>query len=435
MLGKGTYGESYQVVHETSNRVFALKRLQLDVGKADEQVKNAILESVIQILLAEESRNEHLGPYVPEFYEIAYDPLQNVLMLRMERLKATLGSLYAGSTPAENDSIVPSSLVNLIQVLTFFQTRFQMNHRDVKSNNVMYVVGPNNEIVVKLIDFGFTCLTWHGLELKASSIYHPSDPCNLVSRDMNNIMYELYMYYARNGFFSHNLKKLMESCLTVRVQGKICKMYKGCPSLGLSKWPENYYFLNDKNVHNPNCEPKRLREILLKFMGMPSKTPSPLVSVSEIAKTRIRECLPEEILNPTTKRCVKRSSRIGKQLMKYAALSTAPPKVLRAPTIQLKPCGPGQARDPTTRRCRKVQPVKVSLSKQPCGPGQVRDPTTRRCRKVQAVKVSLSKQPCGPGQARDPTTRRCRKVVVPLSQRPCPPGKQRHPVTKRCKKI
>ena len=62
--------------------------------------------------------------------------------------------------------------------------------------------------------------------------------------------------------------------------------------------------------------------------------------------THDKQCKPEEILNPATGRCVKRTGRLGQKLLNEQTQSSTPvsPK-------KIKPCKKGQIRSPKTNRC------------------------------------------------------------------------------------
>lgn len=419
-LGKGTYGESFILVDKDDKKC-ALKSIKIDHTNP---IENTLKECIMNIILEKESENELYGPYVPRFYEVAYDiPSQRVL-IRMELMVGTLGSMYYGSPKEQNDKIVPLTLANLAHILDFYYKRLQFNHRDLKSNNVMYTIGDNGEILVKLIDFGFTCLTWNKMKIEGDAYFKPPVKCFLPTRDLTQFVYEIHTSYADR--FSTRLNDLLKETLTFDINGDLCQMYKKCSKYGMDKWLDTYKFLNNKKIMNPKCKADVLEAKLMSFMGLPDKNVHAFMSKIYPVK---HICKPEDIMNPKSGKCVSRKSKSGKRLGQLDERRSPSPSDIavrkarrRMATMKLKPCKEGQVRDPATRRCRSTRKKgrKPTAELKPCREGQVRNPETRRCRKPVASKAKKTRKhipsaklkPCKAGQVRNPVTRRCKKEKV-----------------------
>lgn len=395
-LGKGSYGASFEAIDKAGNRS-AIKIIELRKGdRMMEDVINIVNESIINILLERETEREVDGPFVPRFYEVAYVPLLKSMAIRMEMLRGDLGSLIGNATPKENNTLVPTFIVETAYMLDYLFKRLQFNHRDMKSNNLMYTVGPDGKnIRVKLIDFGFCCLTWNGIRVQGTGYFPPTANCFSLFRDITQFVYELYITY-KNRFTSKLVNQLKE-ILTVTVRGRKCKMYRGCPEYGMIKWPDNYDFLARMNVSNPAGEPaeifRRLKQVFaIKDLDFARNIPSLAEAIA---------CDPTEILDPVSGNCVPKGSPRGQDLVdsvEKRSPAPSPARKKRATTrknIAAKPCkSPDQIRDPVTRRCRKVKAVAAAKTKsktrknvmtKPCTkPGQMRDPVTRRCKMIKA---------------------------------------------------
>lgn len=359
-LGKGTYGNVYQVVHTTLNQVSVIKVIELK--RAD--VSHTIKESIVHILMEKDSEKQPGGPYVPHFYEMAYDPLRNYILLRMERLHGDLRNLIYGSTKEQNDAIIPKALGDISHIMAYFHKTLQFNHRDLKADNVGFVLDDNGNYAFKLIDFGFACITWKGIQIAGSTYFPLTAPCNIPSRDLTSLMFQLLDY--RN-YYSAKLREFIQRMLTFHS----CKMYEGCNLNGFfvkkDDWLSTYDFLNNPRFHNPHAVPKELHRRVLEFLGQAPTPHTTLMTPTNVAITsKIKMCLPEQVLNPKTRRCVRRAGKVGRQILRQMELST--PSPTRKATRQLAPCKPGQVRNERTRRCKYT-----------CPSTQIRNPATKQC--------------------------------------------------------
>ncbi len=367
-LGRGMYGITYQAIHAQTNHVYAIK---VETVKSPEKIGNMIKESIINILLEKESEHQPDGPYVPRFYEMAYDPVRQLVMLRIERLQGTVSGIIPASTHEQNDVLVPQILGDVAHILNFFHKSLRFNHRDLKSNNVGYVIGALGKPVPKLIDFGFSCITWKGVQISGAGYFPITDPCYIPSRDLMQFVYELLKYDRYS--FSARLQAVLEKLLTFPLDNKTCKLFEGCSYkhtyLRKGDWEPLYDFLNNRAVHNPHTEPQALHRHMLEFLGQaPTKHTTPVTPAPHVT-AQIKHCLPEQILNPRTRRCVRRSGKVGRLVQKQTQRQTPSPTAHRTRKTKTKAsCKAVQARNPVTGRCRYS-----------CPSTYIRDPATQRC--------------------------------------------------------
>ena len=310
-LGCGSYGKIYQAIHVLTNQVFAIK--VINVHKQS-HVANTLKESIMNILLEKESETQPDGPYVPRFYELAYDPDRNLILMRIERLHGTLNSIYQAASPQQNDQLVPETLADVAHILNFFYNKLQFNHRDLKSDNIGFFL-KDEKHKIRLFDFGFACLTWKGIHIAGCSYFNINDACYIPSRDLSQLLYELVVFDTR--ILSPRLRYFLQTLLTFPMDHRICRLFEGCRYKGHNllkqDWDNIYSFLN-LGMENPNTMPKELYRRMLGFLGQDA--PAETSPVTPVASLDLKYCLPEQIFNPRTRRCVRRSSKTGKRILR-----------------------------------------------------------------------------------------------------------------------
>jgi serine/threonine protein kinase len=312
-LGSGSYSTIYSATHETENTSYSIKVIPIK----NNTFASVIREAIIHILLEKESANEPNGPYVPRFYEIAYDSYNDCMILRTETIQDILYDRYLASSAEENDTIIPNTLLQLARILTFFYKRLEFNHRDCKPNNILYNYDAHTgRIQIKVIDFGFSCLCWNGVNIHAGD--RMDGVCFRQSRDLTQY---IYATYTDSGLrISEPLKREFRDLLTFPVAGQLCRLYKSCRAYGetISMWGQTYRFLNDLRIENPQGTPQVIERRMLEFLGS-RQTPAGLP-----------HCVPERVLNPQTRRCVLRASAEGRRVLRLSKrYSTPSPKTLR----------------------------------------------------------------------------------------------------------
>lgn len=406
-MGEGEYGMTYQAVDSRTNVAYVVKvvKPRTDMRKS---ILNSLKECIVHILLERESRGQVEGPYVPTFHEVAYDPERRYLLIRMERLYGTLADKYNGATPEQNDANVLESLAGLAQILGFFYKRLRFNHRDLKSDNLMYNYGADGKLVVKLIDFGFACLTWNGVRISGASYFDVTAPCYIPSRDLTQYVYEINRTYKSR--FSPRIREALEDILTFQLRGgNVCQLFRGC-SAGRKQirgWTDIYDFLNSTTMKNPKAVPEAVYGRVMRMLGrpVPHGEPTPIEAVPrQGAAVETVKCLPEQVMNPKTRRCVRRSGAVGRRILRLTQRKSPSPHDptftrmrRRIATAKLRPCREGQVRNPATRRCVK-------------GPKEAKGVEAKKATDVKKARRATAKlKPCKEGQVRNPATRRCKK--------------------------
>lgn len=261
LLGSGSYGNTYVITSSRTDITYALKTVKY---KSQAQLQTLVIESIVNIILERESETALRGPYVQRFYEIGIDTKSSTAFMRVQLLNGTLGELVWNQTKHANDTIVPAAFIQITNALSFFQTRLQMNHRDLKSDNIMYEI-VNDRIEIRFIDFGLSCLTWNGYHFAASSLFPESHTCFRRSRDLSLFLMEFLLDFK--SVCSNNLIATLQSLATFNVHGVVCELNTMCPAAGLKTWEDSYNFLNRANVENPKATPEHVRNAMIAFNG------------------------------------------------------------------------------------------------------------------------------------------------------------------------
>jgi serine/threonine protein kinase len=367
-LGKGQYGDSFQATHTQTNTVSVIKVVRLRESRLEADFINTIKECIINIMLEKESADKPDGPFVPKLFEVCFDNLRMLMLIRLERLQGTLANIYKSSTPQQNDIIVPETVGDLAYILDFFYHRLQFNHRDLKSDNVMYSTTSSGKLTVKLIDFGFSCITWNGVQISGAAYFPLDSMCFIPSRDLTQYIYDLLYSYSKR--MSPRLFELLHTIVNFTVGEKQYVLYTktGGPMIS---WSDVYDVLNNERAFNPKGVPKEVYKRIFEFIG--KAAPKRIGTVPPLDRTGVPatpKCLPEQIVNPKTNKCVERSSRLGMRLMMEPERRTpSPNRPLRHTRRARTPCAIKKRRDTVTGRCVSACDRRK----------QVRNPATRRC--------------------------------------------------------
>ncbi len=308
-VGRGTNGVTYQC-HSPTGALVAIKKV-FNVH-TQLMVRNFLAETIMQIILQNESLDQPQGPYVPEIYGVGYDSINKEGYICSQLMRNTLKTLTDANTLDMNDVIVPNAIQQVAKMLKFFGTRLQFNHRDLKGDNIMYIRNAMNEPVFKLIDMGMSCLTWHGLQFTGSS-YFGASSCFKKDRDLAQLLLYLHNYTPN---ISPRLRGHIRAMLQANIAGDhVCNVSAGCPANGLTDWTSSYKFINRANVAFERTTPNEVHAAMNAFIHPPvlsveSVVPEPAGPVAK------RVCPADKIYNPATGRCVKRDGAIGRKLLK-----------------------------------------------------------------------------------------------------------------------
>jgi serine/threonine protein kinase len=257
-LGRGTYGTTYRALGE-DKKMYALK------VQRTPHIPSFAKECIIHILLAKTSKDQENGPLVPVFYKVAYNEDKDEAYIVTERMEGTLYHFLKNHSKEENDVILPDAIRQITDTLTFFGDTLQFNHRDLKSDNIMYTRTPYGAYHFKLIDFGLSCLTWRGMRIQVEGIFDRTHVCYKKDRDIPQLLYALLLFAGRT-YLSDNLLQRLYTILVSIIKGtKQCYMMDGCMDEGLNDWMSSYNFLNRPNITVPSARINRIKKHMNNF--------------------------------------------------------------------------------------------------------------------------------------------------------------------------
>lgn len=251
LLGSGSYGRVYKCNKNSCSEAYALKILDLT------DIEQFLKEVIIQILLMKMSENDQSGPHVPRIICVGVDWDNSRGCIISELMENTVQNLLLTNTEPQKEIDVPFVLNQVAYMLEFFGKTLKFNHRDLKADNIMYV-RKKGEIHIKLIDFGFSCLTWGSLNISMDS--YPFMPhCYKEGRDLQQLIYNLYI----GGFkLSDKMYDWLENLMYVYVSGDDVSLLFGTRRSSkppVRGWGNTYGYLNRNNVNTSYTRTKRIR--------------------------------------------------------------------------------------------------------------------------------------------------------------------------------
>lgn len=261
-LGEGSYGIVYQMSGDSKKIIKVFPQHIID----KHGVKALVSEVTIQQKLAEKLPG--VCPEIYSFGKVRNDSLNETdYIIVMEKCDGTARSELRAN--GKNDEVVLDYLEQVANILKRVKP-FEFNHRDLKSDNIMYKLGPAKKDETGkfkqkknylLIDFGFSCATFDGVKYAGSSYYQPTIKCFRESRDLAMTVFELLWIQS----LSPSMRKFIQLVLTFEYtdkndnKKKKCDMTNGCYELDFyGDWGELYDFLDDDTIENPNTTPDGL---------------------------------------------------------------------------------------------------------------------------------------------------------------------------------
>jgi serine/threonine protein kinase len=191
------------------------------------------------------------------------EKLTDKYVIVMEECEGTARSLFK---TMNNNYLVLSYLEQIATILKNAKP-FGFNHRDLKSDNVMYKTveeeitfpGTEEKFMTRqkkflLIDFGFACATFDGVKYEGTLYFDPEIKCFRESRDLAMLVFDL----TKLNVVDEEMKHFLKLVLTFDYKGKKCDMSCGCLPDFNGEWKKIYDFLDRDDVENPNTTPDGL---------------------------------------------------------------------------------------------------------------------------------------------------------------------------------
>ena len=250
LLGSGSYGSVYKCSKNSCSEAYALKFIELT------DIEQFLKEVIIQILMMKMSENEKNGPHVPRIICVGVDWDNSRGCIISELMEDTVKNLLTKNTKPQKEIDVPFVLNEVAYMLDFFGKTLKFNHRDLKADNIMYV-RKEGEIHIKLIDFGFSCLTWGSLHISTES-YPFVSPCYKEGRDLQQLIYNLYIGKFK---LSDKMYDWLRHLMIVHVSGNDVFLFQNTEisKAPITHWRNTYGYLNRKNVNTSYTRTQRVR--------------------------------------------------------------------------------------------------------------------------------------------------------------------------------
>lgn len=258
-LGAGSFGETWAASTKLDGSETAVKIIKKQ-GSAS--TADFIKESIVQIVIYETSKElsypelAFQGPFCPKLYLIGQDKDNYYIVI--ERMEATLLSLFL-TPPKIINTIVRNTVIQLCTMLEVLYGRLQFNHRDLKPDNLMFTM-IDGKFNLRLIDFGFACLNYNGLNIHPEAEYIKKifDHCFIESRDLHALFHQFLNIY----------KLMLESDKSLEYDKtypmiKVFKTLKYSGDEDEPKWRNTYKLYNMFNS-DEDFKPKNLTLSIVK---------------------------------------------------------------------------------------------------------------------------------------------------------------------------
>jgi serine/threonine protein kinase len=198
-LGEGTFGkvDSFKCVYKDTQEqsIVAIKRPKFPEV-------DLFMEALFQWRVHECLEEYGLGFSIPQVYSIIKFKQSGDIWFSMKSYKAMLLSAWCLQNIKKDGKLFTLLLLQISLVLEVMENILQVDHRDLKVNNIMVVdekceidVGQAKKLVfpfhIVFIDFGYAC-AGKIIDMKTSDGIPPIDMCPKEGRDMFQIIVSLW---------------------------------------------------------------------------------------------------------------------------------------------------------------------------------------------------------------------------------------------------
>jgi serine/threonine protein kinase len=198
-LGEGTFGkvDSFKCVYKDTQEqsIVAIKRPKFPEV-------DLFMEALFQWRVHDCLEEYGLGFSIPQVYSIIKFKQSGDIWFSMKSYKAMLLSAWCLQNIKKDGKLFTLLLLQISLVLEVLENILQVDHRDLKVNNIMVVdekceidVGQAKKLVfpfhIVFIDFGYAC-AGKIIDMKTSDGIPPIDMCPKEGRDMFQILVSLW---------------------------------------------------------------------------------------------------------------------------------------------------------------------------------------------------------------------------------------------------
>jgi len=258
-MGEGAYGKVYEVEKNGAIAVVKVQKM-----KRSDSLPNLFLETALQIIIQEESKRLNAGFKVcPDIYEIGFNPTDKTFYIFQEKIDVEMKNDFIYNASKFTAGQIADILTQIAVKLNWLYDNLEFNHRDMKSDNIMFKMDPEGNRQIYFIDFGLSCLTYRGIRVKTKN-YFQQEKCFEETRDMTFLLYDIYTLDPR--MFPKDLGDVIRGMLYFKVKGQPCNMVSGrCDGKKL-EFRDMYDELNLSYVFNPNATTDKVVEKMAPFL-------------------------------------------------------------------------------------------------------------------------------------------------------------------------
>ena len=261
-LGKGTFGivDAFKKKYpDGSSQMIALKR-------ANHKSIDLLLEGLFQWKLHNEMEKVGLGFCIPKVFDILRFQVSNDIWFTMEPFEPILLSQWCVKNIGKNPKqLFAFLLLQISLVLEVFENKLNIDHRDLKVNNMLVKDEPisinfkwNNKehklvfpFQIIFVDFGFACIQ-RLLDLREGDGLPPVDPCPKIGRDIFQVLASVWSIKVLRGF--------LEACWGGWIRQRLRTEDRSYVSIAETMESLDWmYTLTDMDTFQaPHCAPKHI---------------------------------------------------------------------------------------------------------------------------------------------------------------------------------
>ena len=162
---------------------------------------DTLLESLSQIVVHETPKGVRFpeinlrGPFAAKFYLLGSD-LTSLYIVSEALDNTVLNLLFPKETEAPHERVptrgpvFKTVILQISKIFEYLYDNLQFLHRDSKPDNIMYKM-INGEVHVRLIDFGRSCMNYHGVKIQTDDTWPGIIHCNSRIRDMYTFLWQI----------------------------------------------------------------------------------------------------------------------------------------------------------------------------------------------------------------------------------------------------